>query len=453
MTTTQNSASSQDKVIKQISIFCQSTPLQVMADKFTHTNFSGRLKRSNVVATACNISMSQANNILQYCPILKKHFHELEETLIEQGLLSKKRTTARLRKNGTQRLQDLSPAALLNLAGNYMNVKDLSERNNSLRKHLTKNKLMNEVRLRYPTYTASQAYVGLNNTLLVKSVYELVFANILTHAGIPYRYDVDSGIQKKKNNYIIDFEVSFGEHLVFVELAQNLSVDKSCKSTRRIEYAKNIEIKRFEYLRNGKKVHFIDTDKSYNNFYDTIVQWLNSHAPQAVIASFDVAMTKHNESLKHLLDESVESVAFRIIDEYKGLANFKNKHSMVHTHLKQRSEDDFFEIMKIAKMMSEKLRLQKVHTIRYSWPKPDFFTFDKFCLAILDSGLIELLENSEVTSIQEAYQKWFFSYDMHQTWFQRHNIEPPCNQLHPTPQTFYEFKNWEYILHKIKKIA
>jgi len=53
-------------------------------------------------------------------------------------------------------------------------------------------------------------------------------------------------------------------------------------------------------------------------------------------------------------------------------------------------------------------------------------------------------------SIQEAYQKWLLSYDMHQAWFQRHNIEPPCNQLHPTPQTFYEFKNWEYILHKIK---
>tara|TARA_R110001592_G_scaffold350732_1_gene647117 strand:- start:593 stop:955 length:363 start_codon:yes stop_codon:yes gene_type:complete len=60
-----------------------------------------------------------------------------------------------------------------------------------------RNWALHEVRLCHPSYTTSQAYIGLYNTLIVKSVYELIFANLLTYAKIEFDYNVDSGIQKK----------------------------------------------------------------------------------------------------------------------------------------------------------------------------------------------------------------------------------------------------------------
>lgn len=65
--------------------------------------------------------------------------------------------------------------------------------------------------------------------------------------------------------------------------------------------------------------------------------------------------------------------------------------------------------MRLAKGM-EKLRMQKIHTTRYDWPKPNYFTFSKFCQSLNDSVLVKLLENNEVCSIQEGYQKWLFGY-------------------------------------------
>jgi len=456
MTTTQQFTSFAESVIKQTSAYFQTKPLTVWAKKYTHPKFTGRLTRANAVADACNITVQRANNLFRYCYPLEKFFVEIESLMTEQGLLAKKRNGLGLDKNRKKRLQDLSNEKLVSLAGNYHNVKDLSERNDSLRKNLTKRGLMNEVRLTHPTYTTSQAYIGLNDTLIVKSVYELIFANLLTYADIKFDYDVDSGILKKTKNYTIDFEVFFGENSVFVELAQNLYVDESCKSTRRNDYAKNLDIKRGEYLHKltNKNVHFIDTDKPYHAFYKDIVQWLNNYAPQAEIASFAISMVKQNKNLKHLLDESTESVAFRIVDEYKGLANFKNKHSSVHTYLKQRTPHEYNEIMRLAKKMSEKLRMQKIHTTRYDWPKPHYFSFSNFCQAVHDSGLIKLLENNEVANIQEGYQKWLFGYDSHRTMFQSYDIKPPCNQFCPTPQSFYEeFKSWKNILFKVKKAA
>jgi hypothetical protein len=454
MTTTQQPTLFAAKVIKQTSAYFQTKPLNIWAKKYTHPKFTGRLTRANAVSDACNITVQRANNLFRYCYPLEVFFIELELLMTEQGFLAKKRTTVRLNKKGQKRLRDLSNEELVMLASNYHNVKDLSERNDSLRKHLTKRGLLNEVRLTYPTYTTSQAYIGINNTLIVKSVYELIFANLLTYARIKFHYDVDSGIRKKTKNFTIDFEVFFGEHSVFVELAQNLYVDESCHSSRRNEYAKNLRIKRGEYLHKltNKNVHFIDTDMPYHAFYENIVQWINNYAPQADIATFAIAMVKKNESLKHLLDESIESVAFRIIDEYQGLANFKNKHSSVHTYLKQRPEDECNEVMRLAKVMSEKLRMQKTHTTRYDWPKPNYFTFSQFCQELSDSGLFKLLENNEVANIQEAYQKWIFSYDLHRKLFQSYDIEPPSNQFCPTPQTFYEeFDNWASLLHKNKR--
>lgn len=442
-----------EAVIKLTSAYFQTKPLNIWAKKYTHPNFTGRLTRANAVADACNITVQRANNLFRYCYPLESFFIELESLMTEQGFLAKKRTTVRLNKNGKKRLRDFSNEQLVMLAGNYHNVKDLSERNDSLRKHLTKRGLINEVRLTYPTYTSSQAYIGLNERLIVKSVYELIFANLLNYAGIKFDYDVDSGIQKKTKNFTIDFEVFFGEHSVFVELAQNLYVDESCQSSRRNDYAKNLRIKHGEYLHKltNKNVHFIDTDMPYHAFYENIVQWINNYAPQANIATFAIAMVKKNESLKHLLDESIESVAFRIIDEYQGLANFKNKHSRVHTYLKQRPEHQYNEIMRIAKAMSEKLRMQKIHTTRYDWPKPNYFTFSQFCQELRDSGLFKLLENNEVANIQEAYQKWIFAYDLHQKLFQSHGIKPSLNQLCPTPQTYYkEFDNWDSLITKNK---
>jgi hypothetical protein len=177
-----------------------------------------------------------------------------------------------------------------------------------------------------------------------------------------------------------------------------------------------------------------------------MVQWLNIYAPQADIASFSIAMVKENEVLKHLLDEPVESVALRIIDEYQGLANFKNKHSRVHTYLKQRPIQEYNEIMRLAKVMSKKLRLQKSHTTRYRWSKPNYFTFKLFCQSLIESGLFKLVENKKVKNIQEAYQKWIFSYDSHSKMFQSQQIMPPCKQFCPTPQNYYdEFKSWVLI--------
>jgi len=456
MTTTQQPTLFAEAVIKLTSAYFQTKPLNIWAKKYTHPNFTGRLTRANAVADACNITVQRANNLFRYCYPLENFFIELESLMTEQGFLPKKRTTVRLNKNGKKRLRDFSNEELVMLAGNYHNVKDLSERNDSLRKHLTKRGLINEVRLTYPTYTTSQAYIGLNEILIVKSVYELIFANLLNYAGIKFDYDVDSGIQKKTKNFTIDFEVFFGEHSVFVELAQNLYVDESCHSSRRNDYAKNLRIKRGEYLHKltNKNVHFIDTDMPYHAFYENIVQWINNYAPQADIATFAIAMVKKNESLKHLLDESIESVAFRIIDEYQGLANFKNKYSSVHTYLKQRPEYEYNEIMRIAKFMSEKLRMQKIHTTRYDWPKANYFTFSQFCQELRDSGLFKLLENNEVANIQEAYQKWIFSYDLHRKLFQSHEIKPPCSQFCTTPQTYYEkFESWVDILIYIKKDA
>ncbi len=456
MTTTQPFTLFAEEVIQQTSAYFQTKPLPFWASKYTHPNFTGRLTRANAVADACNITIQRANNLFRYCYPLENFFIEIESLMTEQGLLAKKRNCLGLDKNGQKRLRDLSNEELVSLAGNYHNVKDLSERNDSLRKHVTKRNLMNEVRLTYPSYTSTQAYIGLNDSLIVKSVYELIFANILTYAGIKFDYDVDSGIQKKTKNYTIDFEIFFGENSVYVELAQNLYVEESCKSTRRNEYAKNLDIKRGAYLHQltNKNVHFIGTDMPYHAFYEDIVQWLNNYAPQADIANFAVSMVKRNQHLKHLLDESMESVAFRIIDEYQGLANFKNKHSCVHTFLKQRPTHEYNEIMRLAKGMSKKLRMQKTHTARYGWPKPNYFTFNNFCQAVHDSGLVKLLENSGVTSIREAYQKWIFGYDLHRAMFQSHGIKPPCNQFCPTPQSYYEeFNCWKDILMYTKKAA
>jgi hypothetical protein len=455
MTTTQQPTLFAAEVIKQTSAYFQTKPLNIWAKKYKHPNFTGRLTRANAVADACNITVQRANNLFRYCYPLENFFIELESLMSEQGLLAKKRTTVRLNKSGKKRLRDLSNEELVMLAGNYHNVKDLSERNDSLRKHLTKRGLLNEVRLTHPTYTSNQAYVGINQSLIVKSAYELIFANLLTYAGIKFHYDVDSGIQKKTKNFTIDFKVFFGEHTVFVELAQNLYVDESCQSSRRNDYAKNLRIKRGEYLHKlpNKNVDFIDTDMPYHAFYENLVQWLNTYAPQADIAPFAIAMIKKNESLKHLLDESIESVSFRIIDEYQGLANFKNKHSSVHTFLKQRPEYEYNEIMRLAKVMSEKLRMQKTHTTRYDWPKPNYFTFSQFCHELKGSGLYKLLENNEVVSIQEAYQKWIFDYDLHRKLFQSHDIKPPCSQFSPTPITFYnEFECWKTLV-KIETVA
>jgi hypothetical protein len=423
--------------------------MKVLADKYTHQKFTGRLTRSTIVAHINNITIQRANNLFRYCGPLESFFVEFEELMTEQGFLEKKRNVIRLDKNGKKRLRDLCNNELVALAGNYFNVKDLSERNDSLRKQLTKRGLINEVRLTHQSYTTSQAYVGLYANLIVKSVYELIFANLLTYAGIKFNYDVDSGIQKKTKNFTIDFEVFFGEHSVFVELAQNLHVDASCKSSRRNDYATNLNIKRGEYLHKltKKNVHFIDTDKPYLAFYKDIVQWMNNYAPNVDIGNFATAMVKISESLKYLLDESIESVAFRIIDEYKGLANFKNKHSSVHTYLKQRPIYEYNEIMRLAKAMSKKLRMQKIHITRYDWPKPNYFTFIEFCLELKGSGLFKLRRNNEVTNIQEAYQKWIFSYDLYQEMFQSHNIKKPSSRFCPTPQTDYpEFETWESIL-------
>lgn len=455
MTTTQQPTLFAEAVIKLTSAYFQTKPLNIWAKKYTHPNFTGRLTRANAVADACNITVQRANNLFRYCYPLEIFFIELELLMTEQGFLAKKRATVRLNKNGKKRIRDFSNEELVILAGNYHNVKDLSERNDSLRKHLTKRGLLNEVRLTHPTYTTNQAYIGINQSLIVKSVYELIFANLLNYAGIKFNYDVDSGIQKNTKNFTIDFEVFFGEHSVFVELAQNLYVDESCQSSRRNDYAKNLRIKRGEYLHKltNKNVHFINTDKPYHAFYEDIVQWINNYAPQADIAPFVIAMTKHNESLKHLLDEPVESVAFRIIDEYQGLANFKNKHSNIHTHLKQLPEFEYNEIMRLAKVMSEKLRMQKIHTARYDWPKPNYFTFSQFCQELRYSSLFKLLENNEVVNIQEAYQKWIFDYDLHRAIFQPYDIEAPSSQFCPIPQTYYEkFESWDDILINTEKM-
>jgi hypothetical protein len=440
-----------ETVIKKTSEYLQATPMRVLADKYTHQKFTGRLIRSTIVAHINNITIQRANNLFRYCEPLERFFVEFEALMIEQGFLPEKRNIIHLDKKGKKRLRNLSDVELVTLAGNYINVKDLSERNDSLRKQLTKRGLMNEVRLTYLSYTTSQAYVGLNANLIVKSVYELIFANLLTHAGIKFNYDVDSGILKNTKNFTIDFEVFFGEHSVFVELAQNLHVDGSCKSSRRNDYAKNLMMKRGEYLHKltNKNVHFIDTDMTYHAFYEDIVQWLNSYAPLANIASFSKVMINKNESLKHLLDETVGSVAFRIIDEYQGLANFKNKNSSIHTYLKQRPSVEYNEIMLIAKAMSNKLRIQKTHITRYDWPKYNYFSFKEFPLELQLSGLFKLLSNNAVRNIQEAYQKWIFSYELHQKMFQSHNIKPPCNRFCPTPQTYYsEFEIWERISSK-----
>lgn len=104
--------------------------------------------------------------------------------------------------------------------------------------------------------------------------------------------------------------------------------------------------------------------------------------------------------------------------------------------------------------MSEKLRTQKIHTTRYDWLKPHYFTFREFCQALNDSGLFKLFKNDEVTSIQEAYQKWTFGYDLHRKMFQFYGIEPPTNQFCPTPRTYYsEFESWENILVRIETAA
>lgn len=448
MTTTHQPTQFAEGVIKKTSAYMQSTPLATLAQQYSHPKFSGRLTRSNIVADANGITVQCANNLLRYCYPLEKFFLDIEALMIEQDLLANKLSTVKRDKNGRIRLRDLSDDELIALAGNYHNVMDMSERNDSLRKHLTRRGLINEVRLTHPTYTTSQAYIGLNPTLIVKSVYELIFANLLTYAGIKFNYDVDSGIRKKSKNYIIDFEVLFGENSVYVELAQNLYVTASCQSTRRLEYAKNLELKRGDYLHKltNKNVHFIDTDKPYRAFYDDIVQWLNSYAPQSDIGSFEVAMVKKNESLKYFLDEPVESIALRIIDEYQGLGNFKNKHSRVHTYLKQRPIQEYNEIIRLAKSMSKKLRLQKSHTTRYRWAKPNYFTFRLFCQSLLESGLFKLVENKKVKNIQEAYQKWIFSYDSHSKMFQSQQIMPPSKQFCPTPHHYYdEFKNWAVI--------
>ena len=451
-TTQQQTLFSAEIAIKQTSLFVQKKTLESLADQYKHARMSGRLTRANIVADACGVSIQRANNLFRYCFELEEFFIAIESLMIEEALLAEKRPTS---NNGKMRLRDLSDDKLIRLAGNYHNVKDLSERNDSLRKQITKRGLMNKVRLCHPSYTTSQAYIGLNDTLIVKSVYELIFANVLTFAQIAFDYNVDSGIQKKTKNYTIDFEVFFGEQSVLVELAQNLYVDNTCKSTRRNEYAENIQNKRDAYLKNlpNKDVHFIDTDKPYKAFYEDIVQWLNNFAPNADIASFSQAMVKKNESIKYLLDESIESVAFRLIDEYKGLENFKNKHSSTHTYLKQRTADEYKEIMQLAKQMSDKLRTNKSHITRYHWPKPVYFTFNDFCQALLDSHLFELLKNKEVNSIQEAYQKWLFDYDLHQAMFQSHNIQRPSPKFCPTPQCLYHFNSWENIEKKVKKVA
>tara|TARA_R110001583_G_scaffold2296_17_gene16999 strand:- start:1857 stop:3023 length:1167 start_codon:yes stop_codon:yes gene_type:complete len=376
-TTQQQTIFSAEIAIKQTSIFVQKNTLQSLADQYKHPRMLGRLTCANIVADACGVSIQRANNIFRYCAELEEFFIEVELLMIEESLLAEKRPP---NKNGRMRLRDLSDDELIRLAGHYHNVKDLSERNDSLRKQITKRGLMNEVRLCHPSYTTSQAYIGLDKSLIVKSVYELIFANILTYAKIAFDYNVDSGIQKKTKNYTIDFEVFFGEQSVLVELAQNLYVDNTCKLSRRNEYAVNIQSKRDAYLQNfpNEMVYFIDTDIPYKAFYNDIVQWLNHFAPLADIASFSQAMVKQNESLKYLLDESVESVAFRIIDEYKGLEHFKNKHSSTHTYLKQSQADEYEEIMQLAKKMSNKLRTHKSHITRYNWSKPAYFTFNNF---------------------------------------------------------------------------
>jgi len=445
-----------ETVIKKTSEYLQATPMKVLADKYTHQKFTGRLTRSTIVAHINNITIQRANNLFRYCGPLESFFVEFEELMTEHGFLEKKRNVIRLDKNGKKRLRDLYNSELVALAGNYFNVKDLSERNDSLRKQLTKRSLMNEVRLTHQSYTTNQAYVGLYANLIVKSVYELIFANLLTYAGIKFHYDVDSGIQKNTKNFTIDFEVFIGTHSVYVELAQNLHVDGSCKSSRRNDYAINLTIKRGEYLHKltNKNVHFIDTDMTYRAFYEEIVQWLNSYVPHADIASFSKVMINRNESLKHLLDEPVESVAFRIIDEFQGLTNFKNKNSSIHTYLKQLPLFEYKEIMRIAKAMSKKLRMQNIHITRYDWPKPNYFTFIEFCLELKESGLLELLRNNTVSNIQEAYQKWIFSYDLYQEMFQSNNIKKPSSRFCPTPQTYYpEFEAWESILSRVRQIT
>lgn len=332
MTTTQQPTLFAAGVIKNTSAYLQDFPLNVLAQQYTHPKFTGRLTRATIVADVNDITVQRANNLLRYCEPLENFFLEIETLMTEQGLLAEKRNINHLDKNGQKRLRDLSNAELVTLAGNYHNIKDLSERNDSLREHITKRGLMNEDRLPQPTYTTSQAYIGLTDSLIGKSVYQLIFANLLTHAGIKFHYDVDSGIRQKTKNFIIDFEVFFGGHSVFVELAQNLYVDESCQSSRRNGYAKNLRIKRGEYLHKltHKNVHFIDIDKPYYVFYEDIVQWLNNYSPQADIATFDIAMAKKNQNLIHLLIESAESIAFRIIDEYKALANFKKTQQRSH---------------------------------------------------------------------------------------------------------------------------
>jgi hypothetical protein len=457
MTTTLPPTTFAEAIIRNTSAYLQTTPLVTLAEQYAHPKVKGRLSRASLLAKINSITIQRSNNLLRYCQPLEVFFSELETLMSEQGLFSTKSTTVKVDKKAQKCLSELSDEDLIALSGQYHDIKDMSERNDSLRKYLTKRGLMNDVRLTHPTYTTSQAYVGLNKELILKSVYELIFANVLTYAGISFDYDVDSGIRNKTESFTIDFEIFFGdEQSVFVELAQNLYVDASCQSPRRNDYANNLSLERGKYLHEltNKNVHFIDKNKPYHAFYEDIVQWLTNYAPQADIASFSIAMVKQNEELEHLLDEPVESVAFRLIDEYQGVANFKNKYSRIHTYLRQRNAGEYNEIMRLANVMSKKLHLQKSHSTRYRWSKPSYFTFRQFCQSIFESGLLKLVENKEVFNLQEAYQKWIFGYDLHRAMFELHGIKPPTNQFCPTPQTFYEeFESWDNFKTKRKRAA
>jgi hypothetical protein len=170
MTISQPQTSFAQGVIKKTSTYLQSTPLTTLAQQYAHPKFSGRLTRSTLVADANGITVQCANNLLRYCYPLEKFFLDIEKLMIEQELLANKLSTAKKDKNGQLRLRDLTDDELITLAGNYHNVKAMSERNDNLRKHLTKRGLINEVRLAHPSLTTSQAYIGLNKTLIVKSV-------------------------------------------------------------------------------------------------------------------------------------------------------------------------------------------------------------------------------------------------------------------------------------------
>lgn len=290
MTTTQPIISFPEIIIKKTSAYFQTQPLSFWAKKYKSSYFAGQLTRENAVADACNITVTSAKKFLSYCYPVELFFIELESLMAEENLLTKQSYGVALGRYEQQYSQSLSTREVFFYSNNYQNDKCLNELNNCLFKDSTEPNLDKGVSPICPASKTIQEDINLNHILIVKSAYELIFANILLYAGIRFFYDVNSGIQNDTKIFIINFEVFFNENSVFVELAHNLYVDES----RCNNYAKNLPIKHGEYLHKlaHKNVHFIDTGKPYYAFYEDIVQWLNNYIPQADIATFDISMTE-----------------------------------------------------------------------------------------------------------------------------------------------------------------